>query len=73
MMNTFTIGIIRRNKIKQMDKQDFDKMLTEKLNYMRANALLSIPGIYEIVSKHYRQEIEELWERRQFDKTRREY
>ena len=44
---------------------DFDRILISKINDMSALDLLSIPGIYEILSKHLKSRILEAWEEEQ--------
>jgi len=53
---------------------DFDRILISIINDMSASDLLSIPGIYEILSKHLKSRILETWEedqelKKEFEKT----
>lgn len=45
-----------------INNDQFDEMLREKLSKITAAQLLSIPGIYEIVSEEFNNEIIEDWE-----------
>lgn len=45
--------------------QEFDNRLKEKLSKITADQLLSIPGIYELVSEELNNEIIEEWEQDQ--------
>jgi hypothetical protein len=46
----------------QITNAEFDAKLEEILSGMTGAQLLSIPGIYEIVSEEYNNEILEAWE-----------
>ena len=46
----------------KMSQTDFDDILTEMLEGMKASDLLSIPGIYEIVSEEFNNEVLDTWD-----------
>lgn len=48
-----------------MSTDDFDRILKELLRAMSAEQLLDIPGIYEIVSEEYKNEVLDRWEAEQ--------
>ena len=45
-----------------MTTEEFDSILIQLLQEMNASQLITIPGIYEIVSEHFNNEIIEKWE-----------
>jgi len=46
----------------KMTQEDFNNILTNILSRQTGAQLLSIPGIYEVVSEHFNNEILEEWE-----------
>jgi hypothetical protein len=50
------------NKYEALTDTEFDRILTKKLDALRASQLLDIPGIYEICSEHFNNEILDDWE-----------
>ena len=50
------------NKYSKMTTEDFDAILIGILKETTAAELLTIPGVYEIVSEHYNDEVLEPWE-----------
>ena len=54
------------NKYDKLTDEEFDNILAELMDEDGpASALLSIPGIYEVVSEYYNNDILDMWERRQ--------
>ena len=53
------------SKYSKMTDEEFDSILEEVLNEYRGNQLLDIPGVYEIMSEHFNNEVLSRWERRQ--------
>ena len=49
----------------KMTDQEFDNILVSILEKMKASELLSISGIYEILSEHFNNEVLEIWESQQ--------
>jgi len=49
--------------MKSITQEQFDKILIEILNEYTGAQLLNIPGIYEIVSEEFNNEILERWEK----------
>ena len=47
--------------------EDFDRILTEILEDTRPEAVLTIPGVYEILAEHYNNDILQIWEAEQAD------
>ena len=54
---------------KKIKDSEFDGILREILHEMRGDQLLSISGIYEIVSEEYNNEILDSWFRKQVEKV----
>lgn len=54
----------------KMRDEDFDRILTDILNEIRGGQLLSIPGIYEIVSEEFNDEILDRWDQEQVEEER---
>ena len=50
---------------KQISNEEFDRRLEEKLSKMKGNELLTISGIYELVSEEFNNDIIEEWEQDQ--------
>ena len=46
----------RKTKASEVSQEMFDEALTELLEEASAAELLSIPGLYEVVSEHYNNE-----------------
>lgn len=51
-----------KNKYEDMTNAEFDSILAEILDGMPGEALLAIPGVYEVVSEHFNNEVLERWE-----------
>ena len=49
----------------KMTQEDYDSILIEILKQKRASQLIVLPGIYEIVSEEFNNEILKIWEQRQ--------
>jgi len=49
----------------KMTQEDFDNCLRKLLENDHASELLNIPGIYEIVSEHYNNEVLDAWAKEQ--------
>jgi hypothetical protein len=49
----------------KMTQQDFDNILFEKLENMKASEIIRLPGIYEIVSEEFNNEILSEWDAEQ--------
>ena len=47
----------------EMTNDDFDRLLMEIMDESPASALLTIPGIYEIIAEYFNNEVLERWER----------
>lgn len=56
--------IEKKDKYKGLTDTEFDAILEELLGECSPSALLSIPGLYEIVREHFNNDILETWERR---------
>jgi rubrerythrin len=50
------------NRYEKMTDDEFTKCLEDILSETSTGELLSIPGIYEIVSEHFNNEVLEKWE-----------
>lgn len=48
-------------KYDKISTEDFDRILAEIMNEDNASSLLTIPGVYEIVSEHFNNEVLEKW------------
>ncbi|MCK9597884.1 MAG: hypothetical protein M0R06_02515 [Sphaerochaeta sp.] len=48
--------------MKKITNDEFDKILAEVLDENRASSLLSVPGIYEILSEEFNNEVLCRWE-----------
>lgn len=48
--------------MKQISQEQFDEQLRLLLSEMTADKLLHLPGIYEIVSEEYNNEVIDKWE-----------
>lgn len=59
-------------KYSKMTDNDFDRILTSLLNDMKASELLSIAGIYEIVSEEYNNDVLDIWAGEQEEKKEEE-
>lgn len=55
------------NKYDKMTQEDFDRILEEILSDYKGNQLLLIPGIYEVVSEHFNNDVLRQWEEEQDD------
>ena len=53
------------DKYKNMKQEDFDRILIELVNQSPAGNLLSIPGVYELVSEDYNNMVLDYWEQEQ--------
>ena len=49
----------------EMDTNDFDRILVSIVGDVPASSLIGIPGIYEILSEHYNNEVLDTWEEEQ--------
>lgn len=59
-------------KYSNMTDNDFDRILTSLLDDMKASELLSIGGIYEIVSEEYNNDVLDIWAGEQEEKKEEE-
>ncbi|NIR48314.1 hypothetical protein GWN75_07975 [candidate division KSB1 bacterium] len=48
--------------MKTINQEEFDRRLMKKLEDVKASELIHLPGIYEILSEEYNNEIIEEWE-----------
>lgn len=53
--------------LNKMSDKDFDRILTTIIRKQSANQLIAIPGIYEIVSEHFNNNVLEEWEKEQLN------
>ena len=53
------------NPYEKMTQEDFNRILEEQLDKESGATLLAIPGIYEIVSEHFNNEVLAIWEEEQ--------
>ena len=53
------------NKYDAMTQTEFDNILMDILNDTRINQIIDIPGIYEILSEEFNNEILDIWEQKQ--------
>ena len=53
----------------KMTTDDFDRILYTRLNEETLQSIVNIPGVYEIVSKHFSNDILEVWEYEQYKKV----
>jgi len=60
----------KRNKYADMTTADFDRLLAEVIDAENdvASGLLSIPGVYEVVSEYYNNDVLEAWDAEQEEK-----
>ena len=49
----------------EMTQEDFDRILVSIVGDVPASSLIGIPGIYEILSEHFNNEVLETWEEEQ--------
>lgn len=49
------------SKIDEMTTEDFNQILIEILQEMKASQLIDIPGIYEIVAEEFNNEVIDKW------------
>ena len=52
----------------KMTDDEFDEILQEILECKMTIQILSIPGVYELISEEYNNEVLDLWARRQAKK-----
>lgn len=45
----------------KMIQDDFDRLLAEIIDESPASCLLSIPGVYELLSEHYNNDVLNAW------------
>jgi hypothetical protein len=45
----------------QITTEKFDELLAEILDEGKASALLTIPGVYEVLSEHFNNEVLKRW------------
>ena len=55
---------MRTKERKQITNEEFDSILMEIVNEQTAASLLSIPGVYELVSEDFNNAILALWDER---------
>ncbi len=51
-----------------MTTDDFDQYLEKVLENVTASPLLQVPGVYELVTEHYNNDVLDLWAEDQEDK-----
>lgn len=49
----------------KMKQEDFDRILEQVVSEEIAGNLLTIPGVYEVLSEHFNNEVLDRWEREQ--------
>ena len=49
-------------KLQELKSADFDSLLIDCINNESGSELLQIPGVYEILSEHFNNQIIEMWE-----------
>lgn len=54
----------------KMTKDDFDRILYIRLKEETIQSIVNIPGVYQIVSKHFNNDILEMWEYEQYIKVK---
>lgn len=54
-----------KNMSKKITTEQFDEILSNILDEQPACVLLTIPGLYEIVSEHFNNDVLTLWEAEQ--------
>lgn len=55
----------RHVKPSDCSTDDFDRILVEIINAETPDTLLAIPGIYEVLSEHYNNEVLDAWQAEQ--------
>ncbi len=51
-----------KSKYTDLTTEDFDRILVNELDTYTADGILAIPGIYEILSEYFNNEVLEAWE-----------
>ena len=46
----------------QINQKEFDNILIRLLSELKANQIIDIPGIYEILSEYFNNDILNIWE-----------
>lgn len=54
----------------KMTKDDFDRILYIRLKEETIQSIVNIPGVYQIVSKYFHNDILEMWEYEQYIKVK---
>lgn len=54
----------------KITKDDFDRILYTRLKEETIQSIVNIPGVYEIVSRHFNNDILEMWEYGQYIKVK---
>jgi len=57
------------NNYSKMSTEDFDRNLRKCLRTRTAEQVLLIPGIYEVVSEHFNNEVLYRWEAEQYQEA----
>jgi hypothetical protein len=53
------------SRFKKMTDEDFNRILADKIDEESGGSLLLIPGVYEVLSEHFNNEVLETWEEEQ--------
>lgn len=57
------------NDYSEMSNEDFDRNLRKSLRECTAEQMLLIPGIYEVVSEHFNNEVLDRWSAEQYQEA----
>lgn len=60
------------SKYDKMTQEEFDDILSDLVNQAGSDVLMSIPGIYEIVSEHFNNDVLDAWEEKHADEIAEE-
>jgi len=55
------------NKYKDLTQEKFDDLLMELIGHKTVSSIISLQGIYEILSEEYNNDVLTLWEEKQIE------